>query len=360
MKAKHSLSLAGALLAFLAVATSLAPQTGTSVYIERILSSDPAGTASRTIQELADPWGLAQAPTGEWWIANHRDGVLLAVSRKGSLVSGSVITIPSFTPTPGLPPRPTGLVYNRSQDFILGTGTPARLIAATQAGTIAAWSPEAGNGQTALVVVDNSDFAVYTGITMGEKNGKHYLYAANFRTGSVDVFDGLFVQQEQGEEQFFDPTIPEDYAPFNVLFSGERLYVLYALQNADRTQPAPGVGDRFVSVFDAEGALLKQLAPRQGYESAWGLALAPEGFGRYEGMLLLANAENGTVAAIDPEDGAFRGLLVKPDNWLVTIPGVRGMAFDSGAPQGGVQKLFFCAGVDGGEHGLFGYVMPQQ
>jgi hypothetical protein len=61
--------------------------------------------------------------------------------------------------------------------------------------------------------------------TLAEIDGKHFLLAANFRSGRIDVFDANFKQVRLDKGAFDDDRIPRDFAPFNVLGvqSGEQI-----------------------------------------------------------------------------------------------------------------------------------------
>lgn len=345
------------IIAFSAATITFLP---TDKYVQVDLASDVINLAENIDSNLVNPWGIVQTPSGEWWVANNRDGVLLRLTGEGMPDQKSAeqtITVTRPEKFKGLRSNPTGLVYNTTEDFLLTGKKPAQLITATQDGTIAAWNPE--NGNQAAVVVDKSSLAVYTGIALGKKDGKNFLYAANFRTAGIDVFDTYFHQVQPDENAFIHPAIPPGYAPFNLLYHEGKLYVLYAYQDADRYNPSPGVGDRFISVYDMAGKLVKQLNPEQGLSAAWGIAWAPVKFGKYGNMLLLGNPATGAIAVVDPDEGSFRGYLKKPDGFLVTIPGVRGMAFDRADKPAEPDRLYFCAGIDEGRHGLFGFVRPE-
>src|SRR6202040_815890 len=88
--------------------------------------------------------------------------------------------------------------------FIDGSG-PALFIFATEDGTIEAWNlaltdPDSPPGlpDDAVIVRDNSGAgAVYKGLalatrTVGADPKVPFLYATNFNTGNIDVFDGTF------------------------------------------------------------------------------------------------------------------------------------------------------------------------
>jgi hypothetical protein len=93
----------------------------------------------------------------------------------------------------------------------------------------------------------------------------------------------------------------------------------------------------------------------------WGVALAPRGFGRLGGDLLVANFGSGkiNVYARRGRGWTFRGPLP------VTVPGVWGIAFGTGGMNGARTTLFYAAGphrwhgaseVD--VHGVLGAISP--
>jgi len=64
-----------------------------------------------------------------------------------------------------------------------------------------------------------------------------FLYASNFRFGTVDVFNSHF----DLVNSFTDPTVPAGFAPFGIHNIGGKLYVTFAKQGRARkmTQPGP-------------------------------------------------------------------------------------------------------------------------
>src|SRR5207247_342317 len=66
-----------------------------------------------------------------------------------------------------------------------------RFIFATESGTIAGWSPTV-DATNAIVAVPSSGNAVYKGLAIGTSGGATFLYATNFKTSTVDVFDSSF------------------------------------------------------------------------------------------------------------------------------------------------------------------------
>src|SRR5262249_20234211 len=161
--------------------------------------------------------------------------------------------------------------------------------------------------------VDNSavptpaDGAVFKGLAID--NHANRIYAADFRHGTVDVFDGSF-NPIVVPGAFQDNQIPTGFAPFGIQNLGGKIYVTYALQNGDKHDDVAGPGNGFVDVYDTNGVLLKRLVQHGALNSPWGLALAPvHGFGQFGGDLLVGNFGDGTINVYDPNSGAFQGTL---------------------------------------------------
>src|SRR5207244_2736523 len=128
--------------------------------------------------------------------------------------------------------RPTGTVFNGSGGFVVTDGQnsgTSYFIYATEAGAIAGWAPDV-NETVAIVAVDNSAAPgtgpVYTGLAIADNDQGTFLYAANFRTGTIDVFDANF-QSVNRQGAFFDPKLPSGFVPFNIQTIGNSLYVAY-------------------------------------------------------------------------------------------------------------------------------------
>ncbi len=149
-----------------------------------------------------------------------------------------VVTIPPPSGGSG-PATPTGIVFNGTTDFAVTPGNAARFIFVTEDGTISAWNPSV-NLHNAILKVDNSPGAVYKGATLAQNGGANYLYVANFRGGTVDVFDGDFNQIPRVDDSFTDPKIPAGFAPFNVQNLGGRICVTFAKQDAQKHDDVAG------------------------------------------------------------------------------------------------------------------------
>jgi len=86
------------------------------------------------------------------------------------------------------------------------------------------------------------------------------------------------------------------------------------------------------------------------------MAIAPDGFGRFSGNLLVGNFGNGRINAYDLETFEPRGHLKTANHHPLAIDGLWGIGFGNGAAAGPTTTLYFAAGPDDEEHGLFGSI----
>ncbi len=257
---------------------------------------------------------------------------------------------------------PTGIVFNSTSDFVVGHGntSPALFIFATEDGTISAWNGSAGNN--AVLEVDNTNTdpntsPVYKGLALASTGSANFLYATNFRDGTVDVFDTNFTKVTLGQNgfgTFTDPNLPAGYAPFGIQNINGNLYVTYALQDSAKHDDVKGAGHGFVDVYNPNGVLVQRLISQGALNSPWGLAVAPANFGTFSNDLLVGNFGDGTINAFNLNTGAFLGTLVNATNTPLAINGLWGLAFGNNATAGSANTLFFASGLNDEANGLFG------
>lgn len=331
-------------------------------YTQTNLVSDIPGLAVTTDPNLQNSWGIVHSPTSPWWVNDNGTGVSTLYNGEGVPVPVGkplIVTIPP--PAGGSPPAtPTGIIFNGTKDFDVTPGNPGRFIFVTEDGTISAWNP-AVKPKDAVLMVDNSlggTGAVYKGAAMALNGGVLYLYVANFRNGSVDVFDTNFKPVTLAAGAFTDPKIPAGFAPFNVMNIDGRLFVTYAKQNAEKHDDVAGPGNGFVDIFAPDGRLVMRLLHGPWMNSPWGIALAPNDFGMFSKHLLVGNFGSGQIAAFDPDSGIFHGLLRGTNGRPIKIDGLWGLGFGNGAAAGPTNTLFFAAGINGEKDGLFGTITP--
>jgi len=318
-------------------------------FVQRNLVADILSNGAVTIDpDLVNPWGLAFGPDGALWVANNGTGTATFYGQSGAKLQPT-ITVPSaVADEPGVP---TGLIYNASPDFVIpGTGSgPAQgaalMILAGEDGTISAWNHNTGSA--AVLVADRSaDGAVYKGIAMALNADALFLYLTNFKGNSIDVFDVGF----HFVTSFTDRTIPAGYAPFGIQNINNKLYVTYAKQlGPDNEDDEAGVGNGFVDVFTPAGMLERRFASRGALNSPWGIAVAPAGFGRLGGNILIGNFGDGRIGAYDPTTGFLIETLRSPNGAPVTIPGLWALGIPAGS-----STLFFTSGPGDETHGLVG------
>jgi uncharacterized protein (TIGR03118 family) len=328
-------------------------------YRQTNLVSDIPNLAATTDTNLVNPWGLTRSSTSPWWVADNGTGVSTLYNGAGQpfpLLSPLVVTIPP--PAGGSSPAaPTGAVFNGSSDFEVASGFPGRFIFVTEEGTISAWNPAVD--PNAMLEVDNSSSsAIYKGATIAANGNANYLYVANFHGGSVEVFDTNFNPFPLAAGPFTDPSIPAGFAPFNVQNINGNIYVAFAMQDAEKEDEVAGPGLGFVDAFDPGGNLLMRLRSGWWMDAPWGMVLAPADFGKFSHHLLVGNFGSGRIAAFDPRTGQFRGLFRGPHALPITIEGLWALSFGNGAAAGPVNTLFFTAGIDEEQHGLFGTLTP--
>ncbi len=324
------------------------------VFQQTNLVSDIPGLAANTDPDLVNPWGLVHSATSPFWVADNHSGVSTLYNGSGSKL-GLIVTVPP--PLGGVPPAaPTGIVFNGSTDFQVAANAPARFIFSTEDGTISGWN----SGTSAILEADKSaSGAVYKGLAIGNNGSGNFLYASNFNSGAVDVFDKNFAPTSLAGA-FVDPSIPAGYAPFNIQNINGKLYVTYAKQNGAKHDDVAGPGNGYVDVYDLNGNFLQRLASNGPLNSPWGLTLAPAGFGNFGGDLLVGNFGDGTIDVFNAASGSFIDVLKDKNGNAIDIPGLWGLEFGNGASGGNVNTLYFTAGIPGPDaledHGLFGSI----
>ena len=321
------------------------------------LVSDVPGMAPTTDPNLVNPWGLARSATSPWWVADNHTGVSTLYTGAGAIVP-LVVTIP--VPPGGTPPSsPTGAVFNGVSSDFLGD----RFIFVTEEGVVAGWS----SGTSAVLRVNHSGAAVYKGLALAQRNGADFLYAANFFGAKVEVFDTNYMPVTLAASAFSDPLLPSGFAPFNVQTIGDTLWVAFAEQDETKHDEVHGPGLGFVDAFTSNGKLVMRLQSGSWMNAPWGVALPPANFFNASGNSLVIGVTNtllvgqfggGQIAMFDLKSGNFFGFLNDPNGQPMTIEGLWALSFGNGGSAGPTNALFFTAGINDEQHGLFGKITP--
>ena len=349
-----ALGLVTALVALAPAAQGDTSRPGNS-YHQTNLVSDLPGLAQLTDPDLVNPWGLAAGPTTPVWVADN--GTDKATIYPGFVNGSPIQKAPLVVSIPG--GAPTGQVFNGTPGFEVHAGDasgPALFVFDSEAGLVTGWNPGVPPPppSTQAQVGARVRHAIYKGLALATTSAGSFLYAADFHHGRIDVFDSGF-DRVHLSGSFQDPKLPHGYAPFNIQELGGRLYVAYAKQDADREDEVAGPGRGFVDVYSTSGHLLHRLLRRGQLNAPWGLVLAPAGFGRFSGALLVGNFGDGRINAYDPATGAFQGRLRHEDGTPIEIEGLWALRFGNGVT-GNPTTLLFTAGIDDEAHGLFGAI----
>jgi len=330
-------------------------------YTQTNLVSDTPGMAAVTDPNLVNPWGMSRSSGSPWWISDNGTGLTTLYGATGTVAS-LVVTIPPADSSTGQSGTPTGQIFNGTSGFQLAPGAPARFIFVTEDGTISGWNPGV-NATNAVIMVNTKSASVFKGLavatvvdpTMGALN---FLYVADFRKGHINVYDTNFHRVPLGGDAFQDERIPRGFAPFNVQNVGGNLYVAFAQQDSEKHDEVDGAGLGYVDVFSPTGRLLLRLQSGQWFNAPWGIAQASGDFGAYSHDILVGQFGSGEILAFDPVTGRYKGNLVSSTNTPIAIDGLWGLSFGSGTGSGPANSLYFTAGSDGEQHGLFGTITP--
>ncbi len=331
---------------------------------------------------LVNAWGIAFGPTGGIWVSAAEKGLSTIYDKNGNTLRPPVNIPFNGEPNGG---NPTGQVFNSTSGFIIpSTGQASKFIFATENGTIAAWS----GGNNAVIVADRSSSeAVYKGLELASDGGAWFLYATDFHNAKVDVFDQNF--NYVSSKPFVDPNMPAGYAPFNIKLAGSMLVVTYAKQlGPDNEDDEKGPGNGYVDIYRTNGSLVKRLASQGALNSPWGIAVLKENNGvgndgmdgnddidfegdhhgdhhddgdrREEGhhhTLLIGNFGDGHINAYS-DDGTYLGPLMS-NGAPLEIEGLWAISYAPGHNSAYMDvrsRLYFTAGPDDEEHGIFGYI----
>ena len=335
-------------VAALGLALSSSRVTMTAFEVSPLLS-DGAVPAPNLNRHLVNPWGLASSPTGPFWIASEGTGTSQIVRADGSAFLPDVLV-------PGdRSGHPTGLVFNGDGGFDVqsnGQSASSLFLFVTLDGRILGWNPAVDAG-AAIVAADHAQAgAVYTGAAIAESHGQRRLYVANFAMGRVDVFDPRFAPVAS----FSTRGVPPGYAPFGIANVDGELFVTFALRDPMTGEDVPGPGNGYVFRLAPDGSSFRLFLARGELNAPWGLVVAPGGFGQFSNKLLVGNFGDGRILAYGRNNAHFFGPMEDEEGNPIVIEGIWGLLFGNGGAGGDPKDLYFTAGIDDEEHGLFGEI----
>jgi uncharacterized protein (TIGR03118 family) len=343
---------------------------------------------------LVNAWGIANRPAGlggHIWVAASNSGQSIQYVGdigKTPLYQDELrsISIPGTRHGDGSPDAgrvigtPTGVVFNGAPDkFVITQGSvtgPAKFIFVGTEGVVSAWTERknddgsADRASYASVVADASERgSAYFGAALAPTGDR--LLVADFGPDHViRTYDENFTEVDT--VGFKNPFVdagraikPGYFVPWNVTTIGDRVLVSYAAIGADESDPkkpavaeeGAGRGQGRIAAFDADGELIKVWTDKKSLNAPWGVAVAPEGFGKLTGSVLVSNFGDGTIAAFDAEHGQFLDYVRGKDNKPVVIDGIWGLLPGNGASLGRADAVYYAAGPRGEQDGVFGRLL---
>jgi len=340
-------------------AQSAVPNT----FLVHNLVSDLPGIADHQDPNLVNPWGngFGQSP---FWVGNNGTGTSTLYDGYGTATS-LVVSIPSAGGTPTGGPV-TGVIQNafgsNANTLDVAAGKPASFLFCSEDGVISGWNSSVDSTHAKVLFDNSKSGAVYKGCALGGTSTAPLIFAANFNSGAVDVYDGSF-KPVVNAKAFVDAAVPAGFAPFNVAILSGSVYVTYAKQDNEKKDDVGGAGNGYVAVFDQTGNLLGTLISQGALNSPWGLAIAPATFGPFGGSLLVGNFGDGKINAYNITTGKLNGTLNDAKGNPISIVGLWSLNFGSGARNEDPGTLYFTAGIGGGpkndppeSHGLLGSI----
>lgn len=349
------------------------------------LVSDLRGVAAHTDANLVNPWGFAETPGGRFQVAANGTGVTLRLNAEGATLGHAVVLQPPLGSTPGTTTSPNGTFLNTTSDFVIsddGKSGPAEFIFSTEDGTLVAFNPKV-DPKEAILAFQASDGAVYKLLAEASNSQGNFLFATDFHNNKIDVFDKNFDKVTLGQNgwgTFTDPNEPKGYAPFGIKLINvdgqDRLFVTYAKQKGPANHDdQEGPGNGFINEFDTTGRFIQRFATGSAVggaaplNSPIGQTVAPAGFGpggKFGGALLVGNFGDSHVSAFDLKTGQFLGQLTDAHGNPLTLnggvgsssgsKGLWGIAFGNGHGGTDPNALYFAAGINDENDGLFGKV----
>jgi uncharacterized protein (TIGR03118 family) len=343
MKTKTAMILCLALAAAPAMAGAAGQPKHASKFNVVNLVSDQDGVALHTDPDLVNAWGISQQGQGPLWISDNGTG-LSSVYDTDTGVKEFSVTIPG-----GVPTGTVGMAVPKG--FVVQEGArsgPSYFMFDSESGLITGWTPAVDSG-SAVVAVDNSaNGSVYKGLAVDEADG--LLFAADFHNNEVQIYNNLFTLIGT----FTDTSLPKNFAPFNVAFLNNKVYVTFAKRKKHSDDEVDKKGLGYVDVFDTSGNLLQHLIANGALNAPWGMAIAPDGFGNLDGDLLVGNFGDGRINVYDASTGESHGALKGADGKPITIDGLWGLQATPGS------FITFAAGPGDESHGLLGEIQPAQ
>jgi uncharacterized protein (TIGR03118 family) len=196
------------------------------------LVSDQPGVAPNTDPNLVNPLGISQAPGNPLWVSDNGTDLSTLYDPNSGAINSLVVKIPPGAPT-GTVFVPPGTGFPISQK---GVKDDSIFLFDTEGGAILGWSNNV-NLNKAIVAVDNSaKGSAYKGLAYDDADVR--LFAADFVNNEVQAYD----KKWNLTGTFTDSSLPKHFAPFNVAWLKNKLYVSFAKREAGGIDDVAGKG----------------------------------------------------------------------------------------------------------------------
>ena len=284
------------------------------------------------------------------------------------------------TTTPGQPAQNDTVPGSPTQ--LPNTTGASAFIFVTEDGCINCWRSNTATAMTHVpIVIDYSKTgtfpyhanSVFSGCAISVNAGSspayatlggNHLYACDFRNNLIATFDNTW-KDVTNSFAFAAPasvtsqTFPNNdiLRPFNIMDLNGHLYVTYAVwdDSGDEGQEeVDGAGYGHIAEFNEDGTFVKDFNDQGKLNAPWGVTIAPAGFGKFGGDVLVSNFGDGTIAAFDPNTGNFIDQLRDTSGNPISIEGIWGLVFGNGVSLGDTHTLYFTAGPNSEFDGVFG------
>jgi len=417
MKVKNLSQLLLPLAAILAAASTASAQKARvdPGYLQTNLVSNNASFKPQIVDEkMFDAWGISLRPPGAGghiWVANaasgtvsefigdvagnplHQDGLKSVVLDQPRWTDHgyAFVTGQAYNSASDLPGQPVEFPISGPADNLKasppeeikdGYSGSAKFVFVTEDGCINAWSANSAVAmKTAPLIINYSKTSqwrpyavnpVYTGVALTnnaadseayKKAGGNHLFAADIRNNVIEVFDNQW-KDITTSYHFETPKTVGGLHPFNIMDLNGHLFVAYGEwdPNSDEGQEQiANAGLGHIVEYNEDGTLVKDFYAGHGVLNLpWGMAIAPADFGAYSNDLLVANFGDGTISAFDLKSGDFVGYMRDPDSKIISIDGIWGLTFGNGVSLGEADALYFTAGPNNEQDGLFGRLEARQ
>jgi uncharacterized protein (TIGR03118 family) len=327
------------------------------------LTSDQAKIATNSAASMVNAWGIVPFQ-GMFWIADNGTGKISIVDGKGVASTGKLTsdTIDLGEGITGV--AVTGLAPDDTTSLqIHGASTcaPAQLIVASEDGKLFGINVDLSTTSGFMLMDRSGSDASYKGVAVVQGAKGPMVLAADFHNARIDVFDASF--ELASNVSFVVPSLPVGFAPFNVMASGDTVYVTYAMQDADKADEVAGTGLGLLAAFDSSGKLLGTLKG-DSFNAPWGMAMSRD-FAAFPNALLVGNFGDGHITAISPvsatglmQNMTVLGQLMDSTGAPLTVDGLWGLSFGADVTSARADGVYFAAGPNDEMHGMFGVIAP--